>query len=159
MILGLVRTISHIMFGLFLVSAPLSFLCVLLTPLSVNSRLLTLPIACLALLCALTTTAACTIATAMFIIFRNVIVKFGADINITASVGVKMFAFMWTAAAGAVIGWLVQMGLCCCCASRRDVKRGKKMGRRSAYKDGEVPVTRQKKKKGWRTKEWWKRMA
>ena len=154
-ILGLVRTVSHWMFALFLVSAPLSFICMLLTPLSIYSRLLTLPIACLTFLCALTTTAACIIATALFIIFRNVVVSQGANINIGASVGVKMFAFMWTAAAGAITGWLVQMGMCCCCASRRDVKRGKKIGRRSAYGEGEVPVRDQiaerngRRRKGW----------
>ena len=138
--LGLVRHASHWMFALFLTAAPLSFLCIFLTPLSTYSRLLTLPIAFLSFLSALTTTAACIIATALFIIFRNVITSQGSDINIQASVGTKMFAFMWTAAAGAIVGWLVQMGMCCCCASRRDVKRGKKVGRRSAYKDGEVPV-------------------
>ena len=66
-----------------------------------------------------------------------------------------MFAFMWTAAAGAIVGWLVQLGMCCCCASRRDVRRGKKVGRRRAYGQGEVPVREQLqgslggKKKGW----------
>lgn len=138
--LGLVRHASHWMFALFLTGAPLSFLCIFLTPLSIYSRLLTFPIALLSFLAALTTTAASIIATALFIIFRNVITSQGAEINIQASVGTKMFAFMWVAAAGAIVGWLVQMGMCCCCASRRDVKRGKKVGRRSAYQNGEVPI-------------------
>lgn len=131
------------MFGLFLLSAPLSFLCMLLAPLSIYSRWITVPIAILTFLCALTTTAACVIATALFVIFRNVIITQGAAINIHAEVGVKMFAFMWIAVAGAIVGWLVQMGSCCCCASRRDVQTGKKVGRRSAYADGEVPVSDQ----------------
>ncbi|KAL8821552.1 MAG: hypothetical protein Q9191_007281, partial [Dirinaria sp. TL-2023a] len=138
--LGLVRDASHWMFALFLTAAPLSFLCIFLTPLSIYSRLVSLPIAFLSFLSALTTTAACIIATVLFIIFRNIINSQGADINIKASVGTKMFAFMWVAAAGAIVGWLVQMGMCCCCASRRDVKKGKKVGRRSAYHDGEVPI-------------------
>jgi len=143
------------MFALFLISAPLSFLCMLLTPLSIYSRLLTLPIAFLSFLCALTTTAACIIATALFIIFRNVITSQGANINIGAEVGVKMFAFMWTAAAGAIVGCFVQMGLCCCCASRRDVSRGKKLGRRSAYAEGEVPVRDQlEEQRGGRRRGW-----
>ena len=66
-----------------------------------------------------------------------------------------MFAFMWTAAAGAIVGWLVQMGLCCCCASRRDVRKGRKVGRRSAYGQGEVPVREQlEEKKGGKRRGW-----
>jgi hypothetical protein len=154
-LLGLVRTVSHWMFALFLTSAPLSFLCMLLTPLSIYSRLLTLPIAFLSFLCALTTTAACIIATALFVVFRNGITSQGANINIGAEIGVKMFAFMWTAAAGAIVGCLVQTGLCCCCASRRDVKRGKKVGRRSAYSEGEVPVRDQLEEKRGRRRRGW----
>ena len=54
--------------------------------------------------------------------------------NIIASIGTKTFAFMWTASACAIVGWLVQMGLCCCCASRRDVTRGRKVGRRKGWR-------------------------
>ena len=127
------------MFALFLISAPLSFLCMLLTPLSVFSRWATLPIAFLSFLCALATTAACILATALFVIFKNVIVSQGSEINIGAEIGIKMFVFMWIAAGFSLFGWLVQMGMCCCCASRRDVAIGRKVGRRSAYADGEVP--------------------
>ncbi|KAL8797368.1 MAG: hypothetical protein Q9195_000523 [Heterodermia aff. obscurata] len=110
--LGLVRHASHWMFALFLISAPLSFLCMLLTPLSVFSRWATLPIAVLSFLCALATNAACILATALFVIFKNVIVSQGADINIGAEIGIKI----------------------------RDVATGKKVGRRSAHADGEMPV-------------------
>ena len=146
------------MFALFLVSAPLSFICMLLTPLSIYSRLFTLPIALLSFLCALTTTAACIIATALFIIFRNGINSQRNNVNISADIGVKMFAFMWTAAAGSIVGWLVQMGMCCCCASRRDVRRGKKVGRRRAYGQGEVPVREQLQGSlGGKNKRWFRR--
>lgn len=127
------------MFGLFLVSAPLAFLCMLLTPLSVFSRWATLPIAILTFLCAAATTAACAIATAMSVILREVIKRRGGEINISAEVGIKMLIFMWIAAGSSIFGWLIQMGMCCCCASRRDVKIGKKIGRRSAYGKGETP--------------------
>lgn len=146
------------MFALFLISAPLSFICMLLTPLSVFSRWATLPIAILSFVCALVTTAACIIATALFVIFKNVIVSQGEDINIGAEIGVKMFAYMWIAAGFSIFGWLVQMGLCCCCASRRDVKKGKKVGRRSAYLDGETPVRdRLLEKKEHGSKRMWRR--
>ncbi|CAF9932061.1 MAG: hypothetical protein HETSPECPRED_008271 [Heterodermia speciosa] len=138
--LGLVRHASHWMFALFLISAPLSFVCMLLTPLSVFSRWATLPIAVLSFLCALVTNAACILATALFVIFKNVIVSRGTDINIGAEIGTRMFVFMWIAAGSSLFGWLVQMGMCCCCASRRDVTIGRKVGTRSAYADGETPV-------------------
>ena len=128
------------MFALFLISAPLAFLCMLLTPLSVFSRWATFPIAILSFTCALATTAACTMATAMFVIFYHVINSQGGDINIVAKLGIKMLVFMWIAAGFSIFGWIVQMSMCCCCASRRDVRIGKKAGRRSAYGTGEIPV-------------------
>ena len=127
------------MFGLFLVSAPLAFLCMLLAPLSVFSRWATVPVAILTFLCAFTTTAACAIGTAMSVVLREVIKRQIKEINISAEVGIKMLVFMWIAAGFSIIGCLIQLGMCCCCASRRDVRIGRKIGRRSAYGDGETP--------------------
>ena len=129
------------MFGLFLTSACLSFVLMFLMPISVVSRWWTLGIAILAFLNALFVTAASIIATAMFIIFRNVISSV-REINIGASVGVTMFAFMWVASAFAIFAWLVQTGLCCCCASRRDVKTGRKRGNEKAYGGADGVVMR-----------------
>jgi hypothetical protein len=120
------------MFGLFLTSACLSFVLMFLMPISVLSRWWTLPVAILAFLNALFVTAASIIATAMFIIFRNVISSV-RKLNISAEVGKSMFAFMWVASAFAIFAWIVQTGLCCCCASRRDVKTGRKRGSEKAY--------------------------
>jgi glucan phosphoethanolaminetransferase (alkaline phosphatase superfamily) len=120
------------MFGLFLTGTCLSFVLIFLMPLSVFTRWLALPVAILAFLNALFVTAASVIATVMFIIFRNTIGSV-AELNISAQIGVTMFAFMWVASAFAIFAWLVQMGLCCCCASRRDVKKGKKRGSEKAY--------------------------
>ena len=97
--------------------------------------------AILAFLNALFVTAASIIATAMFIIFRNVISSV-REINIGANVGVTMFAFMWVASAFAIFAWLVQTGLCCCCASRRDVKTGRKRGNEKAYGGADGVVMR-----------------
>jgi len=46
-----------------------------------------------------------------------------------------MFVFMWIATAFSIFGWLIAMGMSCCCASRRDVKTGRRKGRLSAYGD------------------------
>ena len=138
--LHLVRLASHWMFALFLTGACTCFVSIFLTPLSIYTRWATFPIAIFAFLTALTTTVASIIATVMFIIFRKVIHAAEDTVNIIPEIGTKMFAFMWTASACAIVGWFVQMGMCCCCASRRDVTHGKKMGRRKAWREaGEVP--------------------
>ena len=127
------------MFGLFLIGACLTFLSIFLTPLSVFSRWITVPIAILTFLSALFTTAASIIATLMFLIFRNVIKGAEATVNIVPTIGIEMFIFMWIASACAIVGWLIMMGECCCCASRRDVREGRKRGSKSAWrKSGEV---------------------
>ena len=120
------------MFGLFLTGACLSAALVFLAPLSVYSRWAAFPIAIFTFLAALFTTTASVTATVMFVIFRNVIGSV-AEVNIGASIGNKMFAFMWVASAFSIFAWLIQTGLCCCCASRRDVKTGRKRGNEKAY--------------------------
>ncbi|PSN63878.1 hypothetical protein BS50DRAFT_91685 [Corynespora cassiicola Philippines] len=131
-ILDLIKLASQVMFGLFLTSACLSFVLMFVMPLSVRSRWWTFPIAILTFLNALFCTAASIVATVMFVIFRNVISSVG-ELNISAEIGNYMFGFMWTASAFAIFAWLVQTGLCCCCASRRDVRTGRKRGNEKAY--------------------------
>lgn len=65
----------------------------------------------------------------MFLIFKTVIKGADASVNIVPTIGVEMFVLMWIASGCAIVGWLVMMGECCCCASRRDVRRGRKRGR------------------------------
>jgi hypothetical protein len=120
------------MFGLFLTGTCLTFVLIFLMPVSVFTRWLALPVAIIAFVNALMVTVASVIATVMFIIFRNTITGV-AEINIGAEIGKSIFAFMWIASAFAIFAWLVQMGLCCCCASRRDVKTGRKRGSEKAY--------------------------
>ncbi|KAF1926028.1 uncharacterized protein M421DRAFT_94171 [Didymella exigua CBS 183.55] len=140
-ILDLIRLVSNWMFGLFLTGTVLSFVLIFVMPLSVFTRWLALPVAILAFLNALFVTVASVLATVMFIIFRNTIGGV-AELNIGAEIGVTMFAFMWVASAFTIFAWLVQMGLCCCCASRRDVKTGRKRGNEKAYSmDGQRGVT------------------
>jgi hypothetical protein len=124
-ILDLIKIASQIMFGFFLTSACLSFVLLFLMPISVLSRWWTLPIAILTFINALLCTAASVIATVMFVIFRNVISSV-SELNISASIG---------------NAWLVQTGLCCCCASRRDVKTGRKKGSEKAYQMPENAAT------------------
>lgn len=133
------------MFGLFLTAACLNFLLIFIVPLSIFTRWANLPIAIFTFLGALFVTAAAIIATVMFIIMQNVITS-ATQLNIHATIGVEMFAFMWIAAATAVLAWLVQMGMCCCCASRRDVRTGRKRGSKKAW-NTETPGVSEKSKK------------
>jgi hypothetical protein len=127
------------MFGLFLTGTCLSFVLIFLMPLSIFTRWLALPVAIFAFLNALIVTAASIIATVMFIIFRNTITKVN-ELNIGAEIGITLFVFMWIASAFTIFAWLVQMGLCCCCASRRDVKTGRKRGSEKAYEGAAAGV-------------------
>jgi hypothetical protein len=143
------------MFGLFLTGTCLTFVLIFLMPLSVFTRWLALPVAILAFLNALIVTVASVIATVMFIIFRHTITK-QAELNIGAKIGVTLFVFMWIASVFTIFAWLVQMGLCCCCASRRDVKTGRKRGSEKAYHSGAAgmdpvaaPKTVEGKKRFW----------
>ncbi|KAF2833838.1 hypothetical protein CC86DRAFT_15649 [Ophiobolus disseminans] len=131
-ILDLIRFVSRWMFGLFLTGTCLSFVLIFLMPLSIFTRWLALPVAIFAFLNALVVTAASIVATVMFIIFRNTITQV-SELNIGAEIGMTLFVFMWIASAFTIFAWLVQMGLCCCCASRRDVKSGRKRGSEKAY--------------------------
>lgn len=120
------------MFALFLTGACLNFLMIFLAPLAVFSRWGTLPIMFLTFFGALVTTVATIIATVLFIIMRDAITQ-QQSLNIGASLGLEMFIFMWIASGTAIIAWVVQMGMCCCCASRRDVKTGRKRGSKKAW--------------------------
>ncbi|KAF2759769.1 integral membrane protein-like protein [Pseudovirgaria hyperparasitica] len=131
-ILDLIRLVSHWMFGLFLSGAVLSFVLIFVVPWGIYSRWASLPISILAFTNALIITVACVIATVMFVIFKNVIAGV-SELNIRASIGVEMFAFMWIASGFAIITWLIHLGQCCCCASRRDVRTGRRKGNKKAY--------------------------
>lgn len=131
-ILHLIRLVSEWMFGLFLAGTCLNFLLIFITPFSVASRWAALIIGFFTFIGALLITAASVVATVMFIIMRNAFTSV-TELNIGATIGVQMFVFMWIASGTAILAWLIQTGLCCCCASRRDVRKGKKKGSKKAY--------------------------
>jgi hypothetical protein len=83
----------------------------------------------------------------MFIIMQNAFTSV-TELNIGAQLGAKMFAFMWIASAFSILAWLIQTSLCCCCASRRDVKRGKKIGSKKAWQTETPGVSEKESKRG-----------
>jgi hypothetical protein len=131
-VLDLIKAASQWMFGFFLTGAVLSTVLGFLVPMAIYSRWVSLPMAILTFLNAVLLTVASVIATVMFLIFRNVVTGV-SELNIKASIGIRMFAFMWIATAFAIITWLIHVGMCCCCASRRDVRLGKRKGSKKAY--------------------------
>ena len=65
------------------------------------------------------------IATVMFVIFRNAF-KGVVELNIIATLGTPMLAFMWIAVGFNLIGFFMQFGTCCgvcCCSGRRKAER------------------------------------
>ena len=54
-----------------------------------------------------------------------------------AALGTQMFVFMWIATSFAILAWIINWGMCCCCASRRDVKTGRRRGNSAAYGHGQ----------------------
>jgi hypothetical protein len=132
--LNLVKLASHLMFGFFITGMCMNFVSIFITPVVLYSRWWSLPTAIWTFIAALLTSAATTIATVMFVIFRNVITS-QAGLDISASLGTDMFAFMWTGAAFSIFGFIIHLCLGCCCASRRDVVTGRRRGNGAAYKN------------------------
>ena len=122
------------MFGFFLTGACMNFVNIFLAPIVLYTRWLSFPFAIWTFITALLTTAGTIIATVMFVIFRNVITS-QDTLNIGASLGTQMFVFMWIASAFSIFSFLIHLFMGCCCASRRDVKTGRRKGRESAYGD------------------------
>ena len=130
-VLNLVRIASNLMFTFFLTGLVMNFVAVFVVVLAWYSRWWSLLLALFTFVAALLTTAAAVIATVMFTIFRNVVTS-QAGLNIGAKLGIQMLTFMWIGAGGSLLGFGIHLCLSCCCASRRDVRTGRKMGRRSA---------------------------
>lgn len=121
-ILHLLQTASNWMFGLFLAGACISFLMIFITPLAIFSKLASIPVAILTFLAALCVVVACVLATVIFVIMRNA-VRAQTEIHIGAEIGVEMFVFMWIAGGAALLAFLIQLCLLCCCRSRRKAKK------------------------------------
>jgi hypothetical protein len=118
------------MFGMFFGTTFSSFLLIFLCPLSVYSKLSSIPIALFSLLSGLCTLIGAGISAGMWTIFRNTINQYAGDLNIVPTVGTKMLVFVFVAAGCAMFAAIGQLGLLCCGTSRRDIKTGRRVGRR-----------------------------
>lgn len=131
-ILNLIRIASRVMFGAFLTGICMNFVSIFATPLALLSRWWSLPIAIWTFIAALLLVVGSAIGTVMAVVFKTVITG-QPSLNIRADIGIPMLVFMWISAACTVIGFMIHLSLACCCASRRDVKTGRKRGNKAAY--------------------------
>jgi hypothetical protein len=142
------------MFGFFITSIVLNTVSIFAALLTLYSRWWSLALSIFTFISALLTAAAAIIATVMFTIFKTVITS-QSGVNIEASLGYQMFGFIWVAAGCSVAAFVIQLFLSCCCASRRDVKTGRRKGSKKAY--GQNIGAEVKEKKGPRRRAFWKR--
>ena len=128
--LNVIRTSSRVMFVCFFASTFSSFLSIFLCPLAVYSKLVSIPVIIFTLASALCTTIGACISTALWTIFRKTVATYAADINVVPTVGMRMMAFVWIAAGCALFAAVGQIGMLCCGTSRRDIKTGRRVGRK-----------------------------
>jgi SUR7/PalI family len=133
--LHILKTASQAMFGLFLTATCLTFILIFLAPIVIYSRWWSFPVSVLLLLSTLCTVIASAIGTAISVIFDRAATSY-QELNIQANVGRKMFAFTWFASAFSLLALLFHLGMSCCCASRRDVRTGRRQGSKKAYGNG-----------------------
>jgi hypothetical protein len=130
-ILTVLRITSQIMFGFFLTGCILTFLFIFMTPLVVKSRWWSLPFAFASFIITILVLAASIIGSVISFVFKYA-AEAQQDLNISASVGTRMFVFMWIATGCALVAFIIHAGLGCCCTSRRDITIGRRPVKRSA---------------------------
>jgi hypothetical protein len=127
-ILYLLQLASNIMFGFFITGLVLDFVLMLLSPVVILSRWWSFPLTILAFVAALLVTAATIIGTALSVIFKIALTS-QEDLNVGVDIGVKMLVFTWIATGFTVLAFLIHAGMGCCCASKRDIRTGRKGSR------------------------------
>ena len=125
-----VRNASHLMFGCFFATTLASFAAVFLAPMAVYSRLASIPIAIFVTLTALATLVAAATASAMWAVLRRSVNEAAGDLSVVPTVGTKMAILSWVAAGLTLLAAFGQLCLMCCGTSRRDIKTGRRVGRR-----------------------------
>jgi hypothetical protein len=121
-ILKLIRIVSKLMFAFFLVSICMNFICMLFGPIVLYSRWYSYHFVTVTFISSLLCTTGSVIATVMYAVFKRVISS-QKELNISASLGAQMFAFMWIASAFSAAGWIVHFHLAC--VSRKEQKAEK----------------------------------
>lgn len=111
-ILTLIRIVSELMFGFFMLGLCMNFVSIFLSPIVLHSRWYSYHYVTLAFISALLTFAGSTIATVMYVIFQKVITS-QKELNISAGLGVQMFVFMWMGTVFSMAGWILHFYMAC----------------------------------------------
>lgn len=113
------------MYTFFMAGSVLNAVMLAATPLVMLSRWWSLITIIISGLAGILLTIAAIIATVISIAAR-VALTAQDQLNISADIGVLMFAFMWVAAVVTLIAFFMQLGLCCCCTDRHRRKISEK---------------------------------
>ncbi|ROV96796.1 hypothetical protein VMCG_07844 [Cytospora schulzeri] len=132
-ILGILKICSNIMFAFFLAGTVVSFSMAFLSPLAIFSRWWAIPMTLVSFLTFLIVLVASVIASVISFVFKYAATA-QSSLNIHASVGTRMFVFMWVATGCTFFAFILHAGMGCCCTSRRDLKTGRKPMRHSSMK-------------------------
>ena len=122
-ILSLIHIVSNLMFGFFMLGICMNFICLFFGPIILYSRWYSFHFVTISFFSQLLCLAGSVTATVMFAAFKRVIGS-QKELNISASLGAQMFAFMWIATSFSVAGWIVHFHLAC--LSRRKQKAEKR---------------------------------
>jgi len=124
-ILDILRLASKVMFGFFMAGLVVNFCLMLLTPLALRSRWWSVPLSILAGVSGIMVFVAVVIGTVISLAFKYAATS-QSELNISASVGVEMFVFMWLGSGFTTLAFAINSGMGCCCTSERDLKTGRR---------------------------------
>ncbi|KAM3507260.1 hypothetical protein MY10362_001858 [Beauveria mimosiformis] len=120
-ILKLLRIGSQVMYGCFMAGTVLNAVLLLLTPLATRRRLFSLFLSIIGLLSVIVLVVACVIATVISVAARIALTA-QDQLNLSAEIGVKMFAFMWIGSVLTLVAFLMHSAMSCFCRPQR-IKR------------------------------------
>lgn len=117
-LLKLLRIGSQVMYGCFMAGAVLNAIMLLITPLAARRRLASLFISIIGLLSAIALVIASVIATVISVAAKIALTA-QDQLNISADIGVYMFAFMWIATILTVLAFFIHSAMGCFCRPQR----------------------------------------
>ncbi|GAW12954.1 hypothetical protein ANO14919_023270 [Xylariales sp. No.14919] len=131
-ILTILRLAYHIMFGFFLGGLILDGFLIVTSPIVLYSRWWSLPAGLISGIASLAVVVAAILGTVIAYVFRAAL-NSQPDLGVEASLGTEMLSFIWTAAAFNFLAFIIHASLGCCCTSRRDMRKGRKGGRKEVF--------------------------
>ncbi|KAI0536353.1 SUR7/PalI family-domain-containing protein [Xylaria digitata] len=127
-ILTILRLAYRIMFWFFLGGLIVDGFLLVGSPLVLYSRWFSVPVGITSGLASLAVVVGAILGTVISYVFNQALSS-QPDLGVTASTGMEMLAFMWTAAGFNLLAFFVHAVLGCYCTSRRDIRTGRKGGR------------------------------